>query len=616
MTHDASRKKLINWFKPHGAAEGTDPGGEIRAVQHGPSRRQFVRALAWGLTASAALPLAACGGDGDDDDGDGGDGGGPVPAPQAWFHFGVASGDPLADRVILWTQVTSDQAGPVAVQWQVAEDEAFTNVVSQGRAQAEEAARYTLKVDAQGLSAGRDYFYRFTAHGVHSPAGRTRTLPEGRVAQARLAVFSCSNYPAGYFNVYAEAARRGDFDVAVHLGDYIYEYGRDGYASADAQALGRLSVPANEILTLADYRERHAQYRSDADLQALHARVPMIAVWDDHEIANDTYMTGADNHDPATEGDFAARRAAAIQAYHEWMPTRLPDAAQPERIYRSFAFGDLLALHMLDTRVIGREQQLDYADYTTAGGINAAAFQADLARADRQLLGPEQVAWLQRQLAQSQATWQVLGQQVLMARMWVPSPLLMNFSNPDAGVSVGAYAAIVQKAQTDPASLTAEERAVLAAPAIPYNLDAWDGYYAARETVLGTARSLDKNLVVLAGDTHNAWASDLQDLNGQPVGVEFATSSVSSPGFEEYLKSVPPAQLAPMLVQLVETLKYCDTSRRGYLRVTAAPEACRAEWIYVDTIASRAYTAEVGHVLQTLPGAGNRRLLEAEARGA
>ena len=492
---------------------------------------------------------------------------------------------------MLWTHVSSDQDVDLPVGWQVAEDESFTRIVSEGSVIATAASGYTVKVDAQGLSAGRDYCYRFTSHGVQSIVGRTRTLPAGSVQQARLAVFSCSNYPAGYFNVYAEAARRRDFDVAVHLGDYIYEYSRDGYASGEAEALGRLSLPAHEILTLVDYRERHAQYRSDADLQALHAVVPMIAVWDDHEISNDTWMAGAENHDTATEGDFALRRAAAIQAYHEWMPTRLPDAAQPDRIYRSFAFGDLLALHMLDTRVVGREQQLDYADYIGAGGIDAQAFVADVGRADRQLMGTAQTRWLQQQMTASTATWQVLGQQVLMARMQVPAPLLMNFTDPTAGVSVTAYAAIVAKAQSNPGALTPAELAVLQAPSIPYNLDAWDGYQAARETVLGMARALDKNLVVLAGDTHNAWASDLRDLAGNAVGVEFATSSVSSPGFEQYLASVPPQQLAPMLVQLIETLRYCDTSRRGYMRVVASPEQCRAEWIYVDTVTRRTFTA-------------------------
>jgi alkaline phosphatase D len=300
-------------------------------------------------------------------------------------------------------------------------------------------------------------------------------------------------------------------------------------------------------------------------------------------------MHGAENHQPATEGDFELRKMAALKAYHEWMPTR---NAQPEVIYRSFAFGDLLALHMLDTRVIGRDEQLDYADYFTAQGLDAARFTADMSNPARQLMGAVQTQWL--------------GQQVLMGRMELPAPLLMDILSPGSGVSLPAYAALVAKAQANPASLTAAEKAILAQPSIPYNLDAWDGYAVARETVLATARSLGKNLVVLAGDTHNAWASELRDRTGQAVGVEFATSSVSSPGFEEYLSGQDPAQLRGALLQFISTLKYCDTSRRGYMIVTATPQACQAEWIYVDTVFSRQYQAVRDAAWKVLPGQPGR----------
>jgi alkaline phosphatase D len=258
----------------------------------------------------------------------------------------------------------------------------------------------------------------------------------------------------------------------------------------------------------------------------------MIAVWDDHEIANDTWATGAENHQSATEGSFAARKAAALQAYHEWMPTR---NAQPDLIYRSFNFGNLLALHMLDTRVVGRDEHLPTTPASSPPAVlTLPVSPPPWAHPTRQLMGGTQTQWLQQQMAASTATWQVLGQQVLMGRMNIPAPILVETIQPGAGVTVSQYAAIVAKAQTAPATLTAAEKAILAQPSIPYNLDAWDGYQAARETVLGTARSLGKNLVVLSGDTHNAWANELADMGGNAVGVEFATSSVSSPGFEEY----------------------------------------------------------------------------------
>lgn len=559
------------------------------------SRRGFVVRGSVALAAGSVASLSGCGG-------------GEVMTAVSFTH-GVASGDPLADRIILWTRVRPQDAAdssPVTARWEVASDADFKTVVSSGEATASAANDYTVKVDAAGLKPGQRYWYRFSSNGQVSATGRCKTLPGADVSQVKLAVFSCANYPTGYFNVYAEAAKREDLDAAIFLGDYIYEYGRGGYASTNAQAMGREVLPAGEILALADYRARYAQYRSDADLQALHAAMPMIAVWDDHEICNDAWLNGAENHQAATEGDYQARKAIAQRVYHEWMPIR-PQTSQG-LIYRSFSFGKLLDLHMLDTRLVGRDQQLDYANYTTASGFNAAKFGADMADAKRQLLGTTQTAWLQGQLAASTATWQVLGQQVVMGRMNIPAPILFGASNPAAGVTVSRYIEIVTKAKTAPATLTAAEQAVLAQPSIPYNLDAWDGYAVARETVLATARQLNKNLVVLSGDTHNAWANDLQDLAGNQVGVEFATSSVTSPGFEEYLPKENPQVLAAALSELIGPLQYCDTSRRGFIVLSATASECRADWVYVNTISSRNYTASTDKSFKVLPGAGQRKL--------
>ncbi|AXA93436.1 alkaline phosphatase [Massilia sp. YMA4] len=556
------------------------------------SRRKFIRNFSLGTVAVSALPLAACGSDS-----------GPNTNVQVSYAHGVASGDPLADRVILWTRVTSSSSDDVEVGWSVAEDSAFTKVVSSGVVTTGAAKDYTVKVDATGLAPNRSYYYRFRAHEVDSPVGRTKTLPTGSVTQARFAVFSCSNYPAGYFNVYAEAAKLDDVDVALHLGDYIYEYAASGYASADAAAMGRTSQPANEIITLSDYRRRYQQYRSDADLQAVHARLPFITVWDDHELTNDTWREGAENHDPATEGLFLARKQMAIQAYHEWMPTRVADASKPDRIYRSFDFGNLLSLHMLDTRVIGRDKQLAYAGYVNADkSFNTAGFTADVGNPQRQLMGAEQVTWLQGQMSKSTATWQMLGQQVLMARMNLPAPMVL------AGAYT-TYLALAVKARNNPASLTAAEQAQLNGPTVPYNLDAWDGYQAARETVLNMAKAMNKNLVVLAGDTHNAWASDLTDLNGNAVGVEFGVPSVSSPGFESYFPTVDPTLVAAGMEQLIGPLVYAETASRGFTVVTVTPTETRAEYRYVSTIKSKTYTATTGKVLRTLPGVANRKLV-------
>jgi alkaline phosphatase D len=425
----------------------------------------------------------------------------------------------------------------------------------------------------------------------------------GPLESLKLAVFSCANYPAGYFHAYAEAAAMEDVFAAVHLGDYIYEYGRGGYASADAAAMGREVNPENEIVALADYRLRYAQYRTDPSLQALHARMPMIAVWDDHEITNDAWKDGAENHQPETEGLFSVRRAAAVRAYHEWMPTRVTNPARPDLIYRSFDFGNLVSLHMLDTRLIGRDRQLTYPQFFGASGFDGVAFAAAVADPARQLLGADQSAWLGARVAASQARWQVLGQQVLMGRMNIPAPLVLG------QISFSAYVALLQKAALTPGLLTTAEQAVLAQPAIPYNLDAWDGYAVARETLLGTMRALDRNLVVLSGDTHNAWANDLADFSGNAVGVEFAVASVSSPGLEGYFPTENPLAVAAGLTQLIGPLQYANTGDRGFMVVTATHSECVARWHYVSTVKSAGYFRIDGPAMKTFPGAGNRRLL-------
>lgn len=547
-------------------------------------RRQFIRDLTLGTAAvGAVLVLPGCGG-GDD-------------PRRVEFRHGVASGDPLADRVILWTRATLADAasqGPLSLRYEVATDAAFARIVRSGDVSTGPERDYTAKVDVTGLAPATRYHYRFRFGDTLSPAGRTCTLPVGAVSQVRMAVFSCSNYPAGHFNAYAAAATLADIDVAVHLGDYIYEYARGQYPAADKEVAGRLSDPAGEIVALADYRRRHAQYKTDPDLQALHAALPMIAVWDDHEIANDTWKAGAENHTEGTEGTFAARRAAALQAYHEWMPIRLGNPAMPDRLYRSFQFGNLVSLHMLDTRLVGRDRQLSLQEYAAGGAADP----------QRQMLGTEQAAWLNAQLAASTATWQVLGQQVLMGRMDIP----LSVAQAPGTATVAAY--LTAKA-TPEALRTAEQRALLAQPRVPYNLDAWDGYPVAREAVLGAAQALDRNLVVLAGDTHNAWASDLADLQGRRVGVEFATPSVTSPGFEAYLADIPPAQLSAAFPELIDSLVYCDTSRRGFMVVTATPQEARADWYYVATIATRNATATLERSLKVLPGAANRVLVPA-----
>ncbi|WP_323845951.1 alkaline phosphatase D family protein [Microbulbifer magnicolonia] len=519
------------------------------------------------------------------------------------FRHGVASGDPLQDAVILWTRATPAEgsapagpAEPVKVTWELARDRQFTDVLRRGSADTDLARDYTIKIDVQGLQPGTSYFYRFVGAGEQSTVGHTRTLPAAGVDQVKLAVFSCSNYPAGHFNAYQLAAQSDDWDAVLHLGDYIYEYPADGYATERSAEIGRALPEDNggEILTLTDYRKRYALYRTDAGLQALHAAAPFIAVWDDHEVANDTWKAGAENHSP-DEGDFFARRAAAVQAYYEWLPIRPPMGERHPQIYRSFSFGDLLDLHMLDTRVIGRDAQIDFAGYIGEdGSFDGRAFAAALADPARSLLGQKQRAWLERTLEKSSGHWQLLGQQVLMGRMHLPAEIMMNYASggkrPDTTAELVGFKAASLKGEP----LSESQRARLQ-QVVPYNLDAWDGYSVEREALYRRARELQKNLVVVAGDTHNAWFNHLKDARGNMVGLEFAAPSVTSPGMETYLtldeKSAQ--ELARGMPVLIDELQYCNLHQRGYMALTFRREQVQAEWKFVDNIDSTEF-AEAG----------------------
>ena len=587
------------------------------------SRRGFIRAGLFGLGGIYVTSvLTGCGGD---DDGN--------KLGMGRFAHGVASGDPLSDSVVLWTRVTpaDTSAESVRVSWEISDAE--LNVIAKGAGDAHISRDFTIKVDVRGLSADTHYHYQFKTADHTSMRGVTRTLPDNTRDSLTLAVLSCSNYPAGFFHVYNAVAEK-NVDLILHLGDYIYEYGRDGYASELAEQMGRLSVPAQEILSLDDYRARYAQYRSDRDLQKAHAAAPFLVVWDDHEIANDTYIDGAENHNEG-EGDFKERKLAAMRAYFEWLPIR-PNSttgdsealAMPSSIYRQFQWGNLVNLLMLDTRNEARAKPLSLTDYvdTTTGTFDFEGLFADINDPTRELLGARQRDWLSAALGTSSATWQLLGQQVLMGRMNLPFAIAsQQMSIPDYA-ELGALALLAARAQQNDPTLTADELAylqanqarltpqvlaLLQAPNIPYNLDAWDGYGYAREQVLSMAREANARLVVLAGDTHNAWASELADADGNPVGVELATSSVSSPGLEEYL-SIPEAAYAQTeagIINLVEGLKYLNTGDRGFLTLDINHERIVADWEFVSSVKERDYNMLEGRAMRMVVQADNSSVL-------
>ncbi|KOO05364.1 alkaline phosphatase D family protein [Vibrio nereis] len=535
------------------------------------SRRDFIKAA---TSTAVATGLIGCNSDSSE--------------VSTSFQHGVASGDPTQTQVIIWTRITTT-ASNADVTWQVSPQSDFSNIVQSGVFNTDTSRDFTVKVDVTNLNPSTQYFYRFMVSDVVSMTGVTKTLAEGSLDQVSMAVVSCANYPAGYFNVYRELVKQHEnapFDVVLHLGDYIYEYGDGGYATEDATSMGRTPSKGTECVTLDDYRKRYAQYRQDADLQAMHASLPMIAVWDDHELANDTWKDGAENHQD-TEGSFYDRRAAAAAAWVEWLPVR-ENTFSNMLIYRQFSFGNLINLMMLDTRLVGRDKPLDYFSLSAPTMEAIGGLVAESRNPARELLGTEQLTWLTQKIATNNAKWNVLGQQVLMSKMELPSSVMLAlfnlFTAPDeqkpaalAGVqtAIGHYLA---DPSSDPMSL-------------PYNLDAWDGYYAERERVYATLKQSDANFVCLAGDTHNAWTSELKNLSGEPIGVEFATNSVSSPGLEEYL-GLDPAVIGQMefvLPSLVQELQWADIKQRGFMRVSFTQTEASSTWYLLDTVKDQNY---------------------------
>lgn len=431
------------------------------------------------------------------------------------FYHGVASGDPLADAVIIWTRVTTPDTGTITGNWYFATDVNFTNTIQNGQYTTDASRDYTVKIDVQNLQPGTYYYYRFEYQGNFSLTGRTKTAPTGSIDNLRFAVVSCSDYENGYFNAYESLNNRNDFDAVIHLGDYIYEYG------VGTNIPGREHEPANEIVTLGDYRGRFSHYRLDAQLRVLHQNYPFITIWDDHESANNSWSGGAQNHTPGTEGNWADRLNNSKTAYFEWMPIRDQAAPNQFRGYRNIKYGDLANLIVVDTRIEGREEE-----------SSSPSVYND---PNRTLLGATQADWLELQLQDTSTQWKVIANQVMMAPLTLGSTIL----NPDQ----------------------------------------WDGYPAERQRIYNNILNNDiDNVVVLTGDIHTAWANNLLS-NGTAVGVEFVTTSVTSssgglniPGGTTTIQSVLPH------------VKYVDLTKKGYYILDISTTKTQADFYYVATI--------------------------------
>jgi len=530
------------------------------------SRRSLLRGGALGLGLAAA-PLAA-------------------QAARGFTH-GVASGEPAAKSVLLWTRYAGTRA--TTLRFELSRSADFVKVVSGGQTTASLDRDWCAKAVAKGLQPGTWYHYRFIApDGSFSAVGRTRTLPDGQTARFRMAVFSCANLGFGYFNAYSHAAAADEFELAVHLGDYLYEYDATSYPSEAQRVTGRQPDPLNELIHLADYRLRYASYRRDPDLLRLHQLYPMVAVNDDHETANDTWKGGAENHDPATEGPWDARKRASIRARSEWLPIS-------DDPWARYDIGDLATIFRLETRLTARDKPLDLGAVTQ--GISADQVEGALralregAWADpkRTMMGPAQERWLAKGLASSVKSgrkWQVLAQQVIMGGLSTPPDLLDR-----VGKEAPDYV------QRRLAAAAAASRAGL-----PANMDAWDGYPAARDRLLRAAREANANLVTLTGDSHNAWAFELVH-GGEAAGVEFAGQSVTSPGFEGYFGKLPSDELVGSLIAHNRNLRWAQTSGRGYMAVELTPQAASCEWRFCGDVKQRSVALAGSHRMVAAHGA-------------
>ena len=584
---------------------------------------------------------------------------------RAVFDYGVASGDPLNDRVILWTHAKIPNVDKdVSLTWAVSDSSNFTSVVSSGSLTANKSSDYTAKVDAPGLTIGTTYYYQFTdSTGAKSPIGTTRTLPVNDTGNVKLALMSCSHYSCGYFNAYRSVVN-SDVQYALHVGDYIYEYSSGGYGDNSTKNDRQPEPSDHNTFSLKDYRTRFAQYRSDPDLQALHAKMPWITIWDDHEFANNAYKDGAQNHNNTLpvnnsyydnaftlENSWNVRKNYAARAYREWMPIRVTVDTNvnastkviPYDIYRRFDFGKLFTLHMIDTRIEGRDRQYAYygsIDSDTSGNVvdscgNPAYQYVDYLTgikgidATRNMISKTQYDWLVEGIRDSSATWQLIGNQNPAVRFATPK----NVSNiGDSGfLKVGAagFAAAAvfdMLAYATPAPNRSPAQKLLTDaslnPYLPLNLDTWDGYPLQRDRLLRDVNALGKKMTFLSGDIHNAFFSRVKTLDGTiQVGYEITTPSITAPGYE----SQGAGGLAPLLdgtilglygyipgainygngLGLTPDVDYANLTLRGWTKVNVTSSNIKAQHIYINNISSPVYTEQTGP-LMTLDSSYNR----------
>ena len=495
------------------------------------------------------------------------------------FQHGVASGDPAPDSVVLWTRVTTDQEMQ-PISWRVARDPDFSDIVATGEALASPVADHTVKVIPAGLEPGQTYFYQFAVDNVSSSIGRTKTLPTENLDRLGVALVSCSNYAFGFFNAYTAIAEDEQIDLVLHTGDYIYEYGSEGWGHETANTIGRPHDPPHETVTLEDYRRRHAQYKTDAGSKAMHAAHPFVACWDDHESTNNPWKGGAQNHQPDTEGDWGTRRDASLQANYEWMPVREPEPGFTRaEFWRTYRFGNLATLVTLETRHTARGEQVDYLEHadTIVDQASRDAFMANVIEdPTREMLSEKMETALSESLSQSVEAgqpWRLIGNASPIARMLVPDVVRLGVipdQKLEEGASFGKYA-LAWKGKWN----------------LPFYTDTWDGYPAARERFYQLCRNAGaQDLLVLTGDSHSFWANELASDDGQPMGLEIGTAGVSSPGdfVETGWSPTVSAELDRTFERELTEVRWTDNLHQGYVRIVLTRDQAKVDYMAVETV--------------------------------
>ncbi len=500
---------------------------------------------------------------------------------------------------MLWTRVSGFSA-PITVNWKIANDQEFADIVGQGHVETSASRDYTVNIVADKLRPGQSYFYQFSVAGTESPPGQTKTLPTGHLDQLVLAIATCSNFPFGYFNAYDAIGNDTTVDAVVHLGDYIYEYDENGYGGETGKRIGRIHEPRHETVSLADYRQRHAQYKADAGSMTMHARHPLIAIWDDHESANNPWMGGAQNHQ-SDEGEWEARRRASLQAYFEWMPVRPPaPGSAMQEYWRHYKFGDLVSLITLESRHTGRSKQIEYGDldrFTNAEEAQAY-YKNVIGAGERNFLSADMENFLATELRESVATkrrWRVIGNQSVIAKSVEP-----DIDSP--------YFSQLRDSLDLPAQATLDHLTRLGKLGVNGDLDSWSGYPAARERFYQLANNAGaRDLLVLAGDSHSFWANELYMDDGQSMGVELGSTGVTSPRSLLSLGLDGLRQYDTALANANREIVWADGRHRGYIRLDINHDSARADFVAISNIESREYNTAVVHTANISSQGGSLR---------